>query len=68
MDALEGKLDPRMKKAFRWRPEQAKGRDWEDLQERWGPEGSKRVMNLQEVEGWTRIGEGEEEIVGRKGS
>ena len=48
----------RMQRAFRWRPETAVGRDWESLQDRFGPEGSNKVMDLGEVEGWTEIGKG----------
>ena len=58
VDALEGRLDERMQRAFRWRPETAVGRDWESLQDRFGPEGSNKVMDLGEVEGWTEIGKG----------
>ena len=58
VDALEGKLDERMQRAFRWRPETAVGRDWESLQNRFGPEGSDRVMDLGQVEEWTDIGNG----------
>lgn len=55
-DALEDKLDPRMKKSFRWRPETAINRNWDDLQGRFGPGGSNRVMDFQQVKEWTNIG------------
>ena len=54
-DALEDKLDPLMKESFRWRPETAVGRKWDDLQGRFGPDGSNRVMDLQDVKEWTEI-------------
>ena len=54
-DVLEGKLDVRLKKAFRWRPETAIGRDWSDVQGRRG--GPNRVMDFQEVKEWTKIEE-----------
>lgn len=38
-DAIEDKLDARMKQSFRWRPETAIDRKWDDLQGRFGPEG-----------------------------
>ncbi|KAL1630894.1 hypothetical protein SLS54_000768 [Diplodia seriata] len=54
-DALEDKLDERMKECWRWRPETAVGRDWKDRQGRWG--GTNEVMDFQDVkEGeWTSI-------------
>ncbi|KAF9629617.1 FAD dependent oxidoreductase [Lasiodiplodia theobromae] len=54
-DALEDKLDERMKRCWRWRPETAVGRDWKDRQGRWG--GTNKVMDFQDVkEGeWTNI-------------
>ncbi|KAK2873536.1 hypothetical protein FQN49_002276 [Arthroderma sp. PD_2] len=56
-DVMESKLDPRLKKAFRWRPETAVGRDWGALQGRYGPGGSNRVMNFQDIgeHEWTTI-------------
>ncbi len=55
VQCLEGKLDERMQRSWRWRPETAVGRDWRDLQGRHG--GSERIMDLaQSVEGdWTTI-------------
>lgn len=38
-DDIEEKLDPRMEQNFRWRPETAVYRKWEDLHGRFGPEG-----------------------------
>ncbi|EEQ29392.1 hypothetical protein McanMca71_004284 [Microsporum canis] len=57
-DVMESKLDPRLEKAFRWRPETAVGRDWGALQGRYGPDGSNRVMNFQDIKEteWTTIG------------
>lgn len=43
----------RLRKAFRWRPETAVGRDWSDVQERRG--GSNKVMDFQDVKEWTNI-------------
>lgn len=54
-DAMEDKLDPRMKHSFRWRPETAVNRKWEDLQDRFGPEGSNRMMNFGDIVEWTNI-------------
>ncbi|KAK5418488.1 hypothetical protein LTR06_002238 [Exophiala xenobiotica] len=53
VDALEGKLDGRLKESFRWRPETAVGRDWENTQARFG--GPNAIMDLQTVKEWTRI-------------
>lgn len=55
-DALEDKLDEKIKQSFRWRPETAVGRKWDDLQGRYGPEGSNRVMDFQDISAWTWIG------------
>lgn len=54
-DCLEGCMDGKMQELFRWRPETAVGRDWKDVQNRFGPEGSNYVMDFQRVEGWTSI-------------
>ncbi|KAF1348510.1 fructosyl amine:oxygen oxidoreductase-like protein [Delphinella strobiligena] len=54
-DAIEDKLDARMKHSFRWRPETAVDRKWEDLQGRFGPEGSNRMMDFNDVKEWTNI-------------
>ncbi|TVY82273.1 L-pipecolate oxidase [Lachnellula suecica] len=55
VDEMEGVLDARLKKAFRWRPETAIARDWTDVQNRRG--GPNRVMDFGDVgeEGWTAI-------------
>jgi sarcosine oxidase/L-pipecolate oxidase len=54
-DAMEGVLDARLKEAFRWRPETAVGRNWDDVQNRRG--GPNKVMNFGDVkdDGWTEI-------------
>ncbi|TIA43718.1 fructosyl amine:oxygen oxidoreductase-like protein [Aureobasidium pullulans] len=54
-DAMEDKLDPRIKHSFRWRPETAVNRKWDDLQDRFGPEGSNRMMNFGDIKEWTTI-------------
>jgi len=54
-DALEDKLDPRMKHSFRWRPETAVNRKWDDLQGRFGPAGSNRVMDFNDIKEWTDL-------------
>jgi sarcosine oxidase/L-pipecolate oxidase len=53
-DTLEGVIEPRLKKGFRWRPETAVDRDWRDLQNRSGGEGV--VMDFQKVKEWTNVG------------
>jgi sarcosine oxidase / L-pipecolate oxidase len=55
-DAMEDRLDEKMKWSFRWRPETAAGREWTDLQGRFGPQGADRVMGFDEVAEWTTIG------------
>ena len=52
-DRMEGKLDERLARAFRWRPETAVDRDWKDMQGRFG--GPNKLMDFQKVEGWTEI-------------
>lgn len=42
-DCLEDKVNHLMKDAFRWRPETAINRKWEDREGRFGPEGSNRI-------------------------
>ena len=54
-DAMEGNLDHGLQEMWRWRPETAEGRDWKDLQGRYGPVGSNRVMDLKEVKEWTTL-------------
>jgi sarcosine oxidase / L-pipecolate oxidase len=53
-DAMEGKLDEKLANAFKWRPETAINRDWQDTQGRFG--GPNVVMDLQKVDSWTTIG------------
>jgi sarcosine oxidase/L-pipecolate oxidase len=53
VDAMEGSLEPRLKHSFRWRPETAVDRDWEDTQGRFG--GPNAIMDVQKVKGWTSI-------------
>ncbi|KAF1946416.1 fructosyl-amino acid oxidase [Clathrospora elynae] len=53
-DAVEGKLEERLKKMMRWRPETAVGRDLWDVQGRCGADG--KVVDLQDVKEWTDIG------------
>ncbi|KXT01699.1 hypothetical protein AC578_2725 [Pseudocercospora eumusae] len=56
-DCLEGTLDERMKKVWRWRPETAIDRDWENVQGRMG--GSYKVLNFADIpeDQWTKIGD-----------
>ena len=53
VDCLEGKLDHRMARVWRWRPETAVDRDWTDTQGRFG--GSNTVRDLQQLDDqdWT---------------
>ncbi|KAK3708120.1 hypothetical protein LTR37_011624 [Vermiconidia calcicola] len=55
VDCMEGKLDERMTRSWRWRPETAVDRDWTDTQGRFG--GSGVVMDFQDVKDgeWTRV-------------
>ncbi|KAI1138374.1 fructosyl amine:oxygen oxidoreductase [Hypoxylon sp. FL0543] len=55
LEFLEGRVDERTRRAFRWRPETAVDRNWWDVQDRWGAEG--KVMDINDIQGWTRIGE-----------
>jgi sarcosine oxidase/L-pipecolate oxidase len=50
-DILENKLEERIKKMLRWRPETGVSRDWWDPQGRYGADG--KVMNLKDVKEWT---------------
>ncbi|KAL3423223.1 fructosyl amine:oxygen oxidoreductase [Phlyctema vagabunda] len=52
-DVIEGALEPRLRHAFRWRPETAVDRDWGDVLGRRG--GPNKMMNFGDVEGWTSI-------------
>ena len=57
VDCVEGVLDERLREAFRWRPETAVKRNWDDLQDRFGPDGSNRVMSFGDIKDdeWTTI-------------
>ena len=50
-DILEGRTEERLAKGLRWRPEIARGRDWTATQGRFGADG--KVMEFQDVDGWT---------------
>lgn len=50
-DLFEGTIEKRLLKGLRWRPEQAKGRDWQSLQGRFGADG--RIMDFHDVAEWT---------------
>jgi sarcosine oxidase/L-pipecolate oxidase len=50
VDCLEGRLDPRMSKAWRWRPETAVNRNWNDTQGRFG--GSNTIRDFHDVQDW----------------
>lgn len=52
-DVIEGTLDQKLKAAFRWRPETAVDRDWDDVQNRRG--GPNKVMHFGDVKEWTQI-------------
>ncbi|KAH9885565.1 putative fructosyl amine:oxygen oxidoreductase [Xylariomycetidae sp. FL2044] len=54
VDYIQRSVDERTRNAFRWRPETAVGRDWWDVQDRWGADG--KVMSFEDVKGWTSIG------------
>lgn len=54
-DAMEGKLDSRMQHSFRWRPETAVDRKWDDLQDRFGPEGRSVVLNTRTIANEVRV-------------
>ncbi|KAI1366157.1 fructosyl-amino acid oxidase [Xylaria arbuscula] len=53
LEFLEGKVDDKTRRAFRWRPEIAENRNWWHVQDRWGAEGE--VMDINRVRGWTEI-------------
>ena len=53
LEFLEGKVDDKTRRAFQWRPETARNRNWWDVQDRWGAQGE--VMDINEVRGWTEI-------------
>ncbi|KAF7895627.1 uncharacterized protein EAF01_009589 [Botrytis porri] len=52
-DLMEGVLNPKLKNAFRWRPETAVNRNWKDLQGRFG--GPNEIMDFQNVREWTDL-------------
>lgn len=56
-DILEanGEVENRVRMMLRWRPDTAVDRDWWDSQGRYGADG--KVMDLRDVEEWTKIGE-----------
>lgn len=53
VDALENRLDPKLRRAFRWRPETAVNRDWNHTQDRFG--GPNRIMDFNDVTEWTNL-------------
>ena len=53
VDTLEGNLDEKLKQAFKWRPETAVNRNWDDVQGRRG--GPNKVMDFGSVQAWTNI-------------
>ncbi|EDU49276.1 DadA Glycine D-amino acid oxidase deaminating [Pyrenophora tritici-repentis] len=53
-DVFEAKVDERLRKVMRWRPEIAVERDWWDAQGRYGADG--KVMDFRQVEEWTTVG------------
>ncbi|KAI1350981.1 fructosyl amine:oxygen oxidoreductase [Xylaria sp. FL0043] len=55
LEFLEGRVDDKTRRAFRWRSEIAVGRNWWDVQGRWGAQGE--VMDFNRVKGWTTTGE-----------
>ncbi|KAI0160042.1 fructosyl amine:oxygen oxidoreductase [Hypoxylon sp. FL1284] len=55
LEFLEGRVDERTRRAFRWRPETAIDRNWWHVQDRWGADG--KVMDFGDVKEWTSIGE-----------
>ena len=54
---LEDRIESRIQKMMRWRPETSRNRDWWDAQYRFGAEG--KVMDFRSVTEWTNIGEDE---------
>jgi sarcosine oxidase/L-pipecolate oxidase len=53
-DMFEGKIEERLMKTLRWRPETTVERDWWSTQGRYGADG--KVMDLEDVKEWTTIG------------
>ncbi|KAF2176378.1 nucleotide-binding domain-containing protein [Zopfia rhizophila CBS 207.26] len=56
-DVVENKVEERLKRMMRWRPKTSVHRNWWDTQNRFGADG--KVMDFQDVQEWTTIGEGE---------
>ena len=54
-DCLEGKLDERFAKSWRWRPETARGFWGADTLDRFGAGNKMLDLKETETEGWTRI-------------
>lgn len=52
-DRMEDRLDVKLANVFRWRPETAIDRDWQNTQGRFG--GTNKVMDLQQVQDWTEV-------------
>ncbi|KAI1767923.1 fructosyl amine:oxygen oxidoreductase [Hypoxylon sp. FL1150] len=55
LEHLQGRVDERTRRAFRWRPETALNRNWWDVQDRWGADG--KVIDFKDVKEWTSINE-----------
>ncbi|KAJ8126696.1 hypothetical protein O1611_g6942 [Lasiodiplodia mahajangana] len=55
LEFLEGRIDAKTGRAFRWRSEIAERRDWWDVQGRWGAQ--RKVMDINKIRGWTEVGE-----------
>jgi sarcosine oxidase/L-pipecolate oxidase len=52
-DIVEGKLEYRLQKMMRWRPEIAENRNWWDTQGRFGADG--KIVSFKDVREWTNI-------------
>jgi sarcosine oxidase/L-pipecolate oxidase len=55
VQCLEGKLDPRMQRSWRWRPETALNRDWDALQGRSGGPNKLRDFASIAEDQWTTL-------------
>lgn len=55
VQCLEGKLDPKMQRSWRWRPETAVGRDWDALQGRGGGPNRLRDFGAIAEDQWTTL-------------
>lgn len=53
-DLVQGKMEERLHKMSRWRPEQAINRNWHDTQGRHGAD--EKIMEFKDVQGWSSIG------------